>query len=116
MEILAVVEEEGDTWMTPILEYLMEETLPVDVKKARAVRRKSRRFAVINGILYKKSFLRPWLRVLLVPSFETAGRGPETDYLSPSYALLNKGIFFTRSWASRNKMALSSILGPASNP
>ncbi|GJT23280.1 retrovirus-related pol polyprotein from transposon TNT 1-94 [Tanacetum coccineum] len=52
--------------------------------------------------------------VLLVPSFVTASRGPETDYLSPSYALLNKGSFFTRSWASRNKMARSSILGPAS--
>ncbi|GKC60682.1 hypothetical protein Tco_1088280 [Tanacetum coccineum] len=53
--------------------------------------------------------------VLLVPSFETAGRGPETDYLSPSYALLNKGPFFTRSWASRNKMARSSILVSASD-
>ncbi|GJW60501.1 reverse transcriptase domain-containing protein [Tanacetum coccineum] len=41
VEILAVVEEEGDTWMTPIFKYLTEETLPVDVKKARAVRRKS---------------------------------------------------------------------------
>ncbi|GJU86593.1 reverse transcriptase domain-containing protein [Tanacetum coccineum] len=57
-----VVEEEGDTWMTPIFEYLTEETLPVDVKKAKAVRRKSQRFAVINGTLYKKSFLGPWLR------------------------------------------------------
>ncbi|GJX95638.1 reverse transcriptase domain-containing protein [Tanacetum coccineum] len=28
----------------------------------RAIRRKSWRFAVINGILYKKSFLSPWLR------------------------------------------------------
>ncbi|GJX78575.1 reverse transcriptase domain-containing protein [Tanacetum coccineum] len=62
VEILAVVEEEGDTWMTPIFEYLTEETLPADVKEARAVRRKSRRFAVINGTLYKKSFLGPWLR------------------------------------------------------
>ncbi|GJZ96701.1 reverse transcriptase domain-containing protein [Tanacetum coccineum] len=62
VEILAVVEEEGDTWMTPIFEYLTEETLPADVKKARAVRRKSRRFTVINGTLYKKSFLGPWLR------------------------------------------------------
>ncbi|GJX31534.1 reverse transcriptase domain-containing protein [Tanacetum coccineum] len=62
VEILAVVEEEGDTWMTPIYEYLTEETLPVDVKKARAVRRKSQRFAILNGILYKKSLLRPWLR------------------------------------------------------
>ncbi|GJT17119.1 reverse transcriptase domain-containing protein [Tanacetum coccineum] len=30
-----LVEEEGDTWMTPIFEYLKEETLPADVKKAR---------------------------------------------------------------------------------
>ncbi|GJU83719.1 hypothetical protein Tco_1286084 [Tanacetum coccineum] len=37
VEILAVVEEEGDTWMTPIFEYPTEETLPADVKKARAV-------------------------------------------------------------------------------
>nr|GEV11561.1 hypothetical protein [Tanacetum cinerariifolium] len=58
----AVVEEEGDTWMTPIFRYLAEGTLPTDVKKARAVRRKSWRFAVINETLYKKSFLGPWLR------------------------------------------------------
>ncbi|GJZ09242.1 reverse transcriptase domain-containing protein [Tanacetum coccineum] len=62
LEILAVVEEEGDTWMTSIFEYLTEETLPADVKKTRAVRRKSQRFAIINGTLYKKSFLGPWLR------------------------------------------------------
>nr|GEW64986.1 reverse transcriptase domain-containing protein [Tanacetum cinerariifolium] len=37
VEILAVVEEEGDTWMTTIFEYLKDETLPADVKKARAV-------------------------------------------------------------------------------
>ncbi|GJW09965.1 reverse transcriptase domain-containing protein [Tanacetum coccineum] len=42
VEILAVVEEEGNTWMTLIFEYLMKETLPTDVKKARAVRHKSR--------------------------------------------------------------------------
>ncbi|GKC66764.1 reverse transcriptase domain-containing protein [Tanacetum coccineum] len=36
VEILAVVEEEGDTWMTPIFEYLKDETLPADLKKARA--------------------------------------------------------------------------------
>ncbi|GJZ04406.1 reverse transcriptase domain-containing protein [Tanacetum coccineum] len=39
VEILAVVEEEGDTWMTPIFKYLAKGTLPADVKKARAVRR-----------------------------------------------------------------------------
>ncbi|GJZ32528.1 reverse transcriptase domain-containing protein [Tanacetum coccineum] len=62
LEVLAVVEEEGNTWMTPIYEYLAEETLSAEANKARAVQRKSQRFAVINGVLYKKSFLRPWLR------------------------------------------------------
>ncbi|GJZ03920.1 reverse transcriptase domain-containing protein [Tanacetum coccineum] len=62
MEVLAVVEEEGDTWMTPIFKYLSDETLSVEGKKARAEKRKSWRFSIINGILYKKSFLGPWLR------------------------------------------------------
>ncbi|GJW47272.1 reverse transcriptase domain-containing protein [Tanacetum coccineum] len=41
VEVLDVVEKEGDTWMTPIFKYLAEETLPTDIKKARAIRRKS---------------------------------------------------------------------------
>ncbi|GKA37174.1 reverse transcriptase domain-containing protein [Tanacetum coccineum] len=35
-EVLAVVEEEGDTWMTQIYNYLTEETLLADKEKARA--------------------------------------------------------------------------------
>nr|GEX51722.1 reverse transcriptase domain-containing protein [Tanacetum cinerariifolium] len=62
VEILAVVEEEGDTWMTPLFKYLMEGTLPADAKKARAIKRKSWWFAVVNETLYKKSFLGPWLK------------------------------------------------------
>ncbi|GJX13053.1 reverse transcriptase domain-containing protein [Tanacetum coccineum] len=41
VEVLTVVEEEGDTWMTLIYKYLTEETLPADMKKARAIKRKS---------------------------------------------------------------------------
>nr|GEU49337.1 reverse transcriptase domain-containing protein [Tanacetum cinerariifolium] len=61
-EILAVVEEEGHTWMTSVYEYLTEGILPEEKKKARDVRRKAGRYAVINEVLYKKSFLGPWLR------------------------------------------------------
>ncbi|GKD95322.1 reverse transcriptase domain-containing protein [Tanacetum coccineum] len=61
-KVLAVVDEEGDTWMTPIYNYLMKETLLAKKEKARAIRRKSRRYAVINGVLYKKSYFGPWLR------------------------------------------------------
>ncbi|GKC98482.1 reverse transcriptase domain-containing protein, partial [Tanacetum coccineum] len=49
LEVLAVVEEEVNTWMTPIYEYLTEETLPAEVNKARAVRRKSQRFLVVTS-------------------------------------------------------------------
>ncbi|GJZ08412.1 reverse transcriptase domain-containing protein [Tanacetum coccineum] len=35
IEVLTVVEEEGDSWMTPIHEYLTDETLPSERKKTR---------------------------------------------------------------------------------
>ncbi|GKC89699.1 reverse transcriptase domain-containing protein [Tanacetum coccineum] len=57
-----MLKEEGRTWMTPIHEYLTEEILPEEKRKARAIRRKASRYAMTNGILYKKSFLGPWLR------------------------------------------------------
>nr|GEU82496.1 reverse transcriptase domain-containing protein [Tanacetum cinerariifolium] len=60
-EILAVVKEEGHTWMTPVYEYLTEGILPEEKKKARTVRRKAGRYVVINEVLYKKSFLGLWL-------------------------------------------------------
>ncbi|GJY70196.1 reverse transcriptase domain-containing protein [Tanacetum coccineum] len=50
-EILDVVEEEGNTWMTPICEYLAKEILPEDKKKARAVRRKAARFGLPGEII-----------------------------------------------------------------
>ncbi|GKE23475.1 reverse transcriptase domain-containing protein, partial [Tanacetum coccineum] len=62
VEVLAVVEEEGNTWMTLIYEYLTEGTLPTETNKERAMQHKSQRFAMTNGVLYKKSFLEPWLR------------------------------------------------------
>ncbi|GKA11737.1 reverse transcriptase domain-containing protein [Tanacetum coccineum] len=60
-EVAAVVEEEGPTWMTPILEYLKDGTLPDDRKKASKLRIKSRQYELWEGILYRRSFLKPWL-------------------------------------------------------
>ncbi|GJY65011.1 reverse transcriptase domain-containing protein [Tanacetum coccineum] len=42
-EVLAVVMEEGSTWITPIYEYLTEETLLAEKKKARAIKPKALR-------------------------------------------------------------------------
>nr|GEV81379.1 reverse transcriptase domain-containing protein [Tanacetum cinerariifolium] len=37
LEVFVIAEEEGNIWMTPIYEYLTEETLPAEVNKAKAV-------------------------------------------------------------------------------
>ncbi|GJQ96084.1 reverse transcriptase domain-containing protein [Tanacetum coccineum] len=61
LEVLAVVEEEGNTWMTPIYEFLTEETLPAEVNKARAVWRRSQRFAMINEVRVAIDYFTKWI-------------------------------------------------------
>nr|GEW61669.1 reverse transcriptase domain-containing protein [Tanacetum cinerariifolium] len=61
-EILVVVEEEGYCWMTPLIEYLTEGTLPAKTKKACTIKIKARQYTMINEVLYRNSFLEPWLQ------------------------------------------------------
>nr|GEW34771.1 reverse transcriptase domain-containing protein [Tanacetum cinerariifolium] len=61
-EMAIVVEEEGPTWMTPIIEYMRDETLPDNQKEASKLRIKARQYEWLEGILYRCSFLKPWLR------------------------------------------------------
>ncbi|GKA76550.1 reverse transcriptase domain-containing protein [Tanacetum coccineum] len=49
VEVLAVVEEEGDTWITPMYNYLTEETLPAEKEKARAIRRNTDRILLAHN-------------------------------------------------------------------
>ena len=64
---------------------------------------------------FRKPTMSVYHNVLLVPSFESTGHGPETEPRSPTYAHFSEAPFVTRSWASRNMMARSSTLGPASS-
>nr|GEZ30902.1 reverse transcriptase domain-containing protein [Tanacetum cinerariifolium] len=61
-EVTAVIEEEGPTWMTKLVNYLKEGILPGDEKEVRKHRLKARQYEFMEGILYKRSFLTPWLR------------------------------------------------------
>nr|GEV82254.1 hypothetical protein [Tanacetum cinerariifolium] len=60
-EMATIVEEEGPTCMTPIIEYLRDETLPYNKKEKRKLRIKARQYELLEGILYRRSFLKPWL-------------------------------------------------------
>nr|GEX12239.1 hypothetical protein [Tanacetum cinerariifolium] len=61
-EVTTVVEEDGPTWMTLIMEYLKEGTLPSDRKEARKLCIKARQYELLEGVLYRRSFFTPWLR------------------------------------------------------
>nr|GEX53820.1 reverse transcriptase domain-containing protein [Tanacetum cinerariifolium] len=56
-EVATVVEEEGQTWMTPIMQYLKDGTFPGDRKEARKLRIKDRQYELLEGVLYRRSFL-----------------------------------------------------------
>ncbi|XP_071712608.1 uncharacterized protein [Rutidosis leptorrhynchoides] len=48
--------------MKPLREYLELGILPEDKKEARKIRIKAPSYKIMNGALYRKSFLTPWLR------------------------------------------------------
>nr|GEZ64297.1 reverse transcriptase domain-containing protein [Tanacetum cinerariifolium] len=45
-----------------LVDYLKEGILPGDEKEARKLRLKARQYELIEGVLYRRSFLTPWLR------------------------------------------------------
>ncbi|GKE25124.1 reverse transcriptase domain-containing protein [Tanacetum coccineum] len=58
----AIVKEERPTSMTPIIEYLKDSTLSGDRKEASKLRIKARQYELLEGVLYRRSFLKSWLR------------------------------------------------------
>uniref|UniRef100_A0A2N9IQQ3 RNA-directed DNA polymerase n=1 Tax=Fagus sylvatica TaxID=28930 RepID=A0A2N9IQQ3_FAGSY len=52
------------TWMSPIIRYLREGTLPADRTEAHKLRIRASHFRLLGGILYKMGFSRPHLRCL----------------------------------------------------
>ena len=50
--------------MDPIVQYLTKRELPLSKIEARKVLLKSQRYAFADGVLYKKLYLRPWLKCM----------------------------------------------------
>ncbi|GJY19644.1 reverse transcriptase domain-containing protein [Tanacetum coccineum] len=59
-----MVEEEGDNWMTPIIQCLEKGVWPKDKNEARNLRVKINQYAMEDGVLFKKSYLVPMLRCI----------------------------------------------------
>ncbi|GJX36971.1 reverse transcriptase domain-containing protein [Tanacetum coccineum] len=86
-EDLAIVEEEGHTWMTPICEYLTKEILPKDKKKASAVRHKASRFRLPgeivsdNGKQFRDNPFKDWCEKLCIRQCFVSMKHPQTNGL-----------------------------------
>ena len=52
------------SWMDPIWDYLLNETLPSDPTEASKLRARSARFALLRGTLYKQDFSAPLLKCI----------------------------------------------------
>ncbi|XP_071708934.1 uncharacterized protein [Rutidosis leptorrhynchoides] len=59
--IVAPIVEESPNWMTPLVKFLTGGELPEDEKEARKIRMKAPMYALIDGVLYRKSYLGPVL-------------------------------------------------------
>nr|GEV52552.1 reverse transcriptase domain-containing protein [Tanacetum cinerariifolium] len=61
-EVATVIEEDGPTWMTQLVDYLKGGVLPEDKKEARKLLLNARQYELMEGVLYRRSFITPWLR------------------------------------------------------
>ncbi|KAK0574861.1 hypothetical protein LWI29_030216 [Acer saccharum] len=60
----------GESWMTPIMDYLRHGTLPEDKITAQRIRRQAPRYLIINGSLFRRGFSLPYLRCVSPPQTE----------------------------------------------
>ena len=61
IETLSTQEIE-ESWMTPFVRYLQQNSLPNDDKEARRIRINAPRYKIMGDELYRKGYSTPWLK------------------------------------------------------
>nr|XP_043613766.1 uncharacterized protein LOC122585704 [Erigeron canadensis] len=106
------VEEEEDCWMTPIYNFIKNETLPEDNHEAQKVRMKAPMYLLIEDKLFRKSFLCPHLRCVgpsqaqtLIQEVHGGTCGIHAGPRSVATKIMRLGYY----WPSMNKDAKEEI-------
>ncbi|XP_074378382.1 uncharacterized protein LOC141719919 [Apium graveolens] len=63
-EVGSLSNELGPTWMTSILAYIKEGSLPDEKNEARRIKYKATRYVIYDGILYRRGFSVPLLKCI----------------------------------------------------
>ena len=61
-ECLAIHEAEADNWMTPVIQYLTDDTCKADQEKA--MKQRCARYTMINEDLYRRDYSTPLLKCI----------------------------------------------------
>nr|GEU42506.1 reverse transcriptase domain-containing protein [Tanacetum cinerariifolium] len=111
-EFANVTHKKEDSWMIPILEYLQFGKLPDDPQKARKLRIKALLYRIMDGTLYRRSYLSPWLRCVgetqAKSIFQEVHQGSCGMHAGPQSVVL-KIIRLGYYWSSMHKDATSLI-------
>ena len=61
-EVPTLMIQSMNSWMTPIISFLQDGHLPQDTDKAKKIKKRAARFAILNDTLYKRGFFLPYLK------------------------------------------------------
>ncbi|XP_073061688.1 uncharacterized protein [Primulina eburnea] len=106
-------EHEDNDWRAELLDYMRDGVLPEDPKKVYRMKRRSLRFILVNGTLYKRSASRPLLKCLGPKQSNYVLReiheGCCGNHLG-SYFLARKALLAGYFWPTMLKDALAIVI------
>ena len=87
--------------MTPYVQYLLQGSLPTDPDAARKIRVNVPNYTIINGALYRKGYMTPWLRCItkeegtyVIEEVHAGICGAHTGARSVTFKILRAGYFW----------------------